>query len=356
LKSFNYFIKACLTVGFICFYCLFSFSQDQSVADSLATIYQEDERTGVAQLELLRNLSFNERVDLDLALKYAEELISLAKLEGDNRYVYRGYLQKGNSYILKGDLNIALESFIKSAEAAVKAQYIAGEGMAYFSVADTYSEIGNSNNAEIYYKKSIELLRKTDDTIALASALLNAGDEAVINKKFDTALIYFEESGILFKKANYLIGSAYNKGNIGMVFAEQGKDALAESNISQAIAILEELEDYSPIAEYLIYMSDIYLKKEDWPMALGYARRSLDLAKKYGLKKQISEANLKLAELYEEKGDQAIAYEYYKAHIIYRDSVINLENVQKAADTRTNFEVSQKQAEVVLSEQREKPA
>ena len=341
-------------MGFVCFQYLCCFSQDQSVADSLAIIYQEDELTGVTKLELLRNLSFNERGNLDLALEYAEELITLAKLENDNLYVYRGYIQKGNSYILQGDLNIALESFIKSAEAAVKAQYIAGEGMAYFSVADTYSEIGNSNNAEIYYNKAIDLLRKTDDTIALATALLNAGDEALINKKYDEALIYFEESGPLFKNANYLIGTAFNKGNMGMVYAEQGNNTLAEENINEAIGILEELEDYSPIAEYLIYMSDIYLKKGDWPKALGYAQRSLDLAKKYGLKKQISESNLKLAELYELKGDQAASYKNYKAHISYRDSVIDLEKVQQIADLRTDHEVSQKEIALDLSEQRRK--
>ena len=101
-------------------------------------------------------------------------------------------------------------------------------------------------------------------------------------------------------------------------------------------------------------MSDIYLRKKDWQTAFSYAQRSLDLAKKYGLKKQISESNLKLSELYEEKGDLSASYKYYKNHITYRDSVINLENVQQAADTRTNFEVSQKQNEVDLLEEKRK--
>ncbi len=354
MKPFNNLIKACLTVGFIYFLNVSGFAQDQRVSDSLLKIYQEGKLQGSEKLELLRHLSFNEVSDLALSLKYAEELITLSKLENNQLYLYRGYIQKGNKSRLFGNLDIALSSYFKGVEASIMAEYIAGEGQANMSIADVYSEMGNSDNAEIYYAKAIELLRKADDMVSLAIALLNAGDEAFNVGNYDLALEYFEESGLLFRDENNLTGTAYNKGNVGMVYAEQGKNALAEENINEAISMLEQLEDYSPIAEYLTYMSDIYLKKEDWQTALNYAQRSLDLAKKYGLKKQISESNLKLAELFEVKGDQATSYTYYKAHIAYRDSVINLENVQKAADTRTDFELSQKQIEVDLAEQREK--
>lgn len=347
-------------MGFVCFQILGSYAQDQNEADRLLKIYQEDKLEGSEKLELLENLSFNESNDFDLALKYAEELIVLAKIENNNKFLSKGYVQKGNANRVLGNLQRALEAYFNAAEAAVafynedKKSSIANEGVAYFSIADVYSEMGNSDNAQIYYTKAIDLLRKTDDTISLASALINAGDEAFNVKKYDKALAYFEESGIIFKNENYLIGTAYNKGNVGMVYAEQGKNALAEANIKEAIVILEELEDYSSITEYLIYMSDIYLKKEDLLTALTYAQRSLDLSKKYGLKKQIGDANLKLSELYEEKGDQVTSFKFYKDHIIYRDSLINLKKIQESADTRTNYEVAQEKVKTELSEQKRK--
>ena len=139
-----------------------------------------------------------------------------------------------------------------------------------------------------------------------------------------------------------------------MIYAQQENDIQAEVNINKAISILEELEDFYPITVYLTYMSDIYARKNDFPTALSYAQRSLVLATQYGLKEQIGEAHLKLSELHEETGDQATAYRHYKAHIAYRDSLINLEKVQQIADLRTNYEVSQKQIEIDLAEQREK--
>ncbi|HSM62781.1 MAG TPA: adenylate/guanylate cyclase domain-containing protein, partial [Gillisia sp.] len=308
----------------------------------------------IDKLELLKNLSFNQVSDIDASIKYAEELIALSKAQNNFQYLYSGYLQKGNAHRLAGDLDVALEAFFNSIDAAIKAEYKAGEGIANMAVADTYSEMGNSDNAAIYYFKAINILRQTDHPIALATALINAGDEAFNNENYKLALEYFKESGELFKEEDYLIGTAYNLGNMGMVYAEQGKDSLAKANINEAIAILEDLEDYYAISEYLTYMSDIYLKQGNDNASLDYALRSLELAQKYGLKKQISESNLKLSELYELEGKLPESYAFYKDHITYRDSFVNLENVANMADIRTDFEVSQKQAEVNLLNQQKR--
>jgi len=341
-------------IGFFCLKAITVSAQDQRVADSLVLIYKEDKLGGIEKLELLRNLSFNELNDNELSIEYAEELITQSRLDDNYLYLYRGYLQKGINYKLIGDLETALEAFFKSIEAAKKAKFKAGEGSAYMSVADVYSVLGNYDNSQLYYNKSIELLRKANDSIALASALLNLGDSYLNSKKYESALQNFEESGFIFKNVNYPIGTAYNLGNIGMVYAEQGKDDLATVNINKAITMLEELQDYYPISVYLTYMSDIYLKKGEKQVALNYAKRSLELAQQYGLKEQISDANLKLSVLYDQAGNHSASYKHYKDHITYRDSVTNIKSVQQMADLRTNYEVSQKQVEVDLLTQQKK--
>ena len=71
--------------------------------------------------------------DLNLALQYAEELISLSKQLENDLYLHRGYFQKGNKKRLLGDLEEALDAFFKSAEAARNAKFIKGEGSTYSS-------------------------------------------------------------------------------------------------------------------------------------------------------------------------------------------------------------------------------
>lgn len=326
-------------------------AQDQKLADSLAIIYLQENLPDSAKLELLRNLSFNEMRDLSLGLRYAEELIDLSEKLGNDLYLYRGYLQKGNKIRYQGNFDLALDAYFKSAEAARKADFKAGEGSTYGAIADIYSFSNNPTNAMLYYHKAISTLREAKDSVALASVILNAGDEHLNMRNYDSALVYFEESELIFENVDYPTGKAFSLGNIGMVYANIGQSNFAENNINEAILILEELENYYPICTYLISMSDIYFSKGDEATSLNYALRSLRLAQTHGLKEQISDANLKLSELYENAGNVGESFRYFKAHIAYRDSINNLKSVQKMADLRTDFEVSQKQVEVDLLNQ-----
>jgi class 3 adenylate cyclase/Tfp pilus assembly protein PilF len=329
-------------------------AQDQRKSDSLFNIFKADTIQGQAKLELLADLAFNEVNDLNLALKYADELILLAKQKGDYPYLSQGYFQKGNKKVQLGDLEEALESFFKCAEVARKNNRIQMEGSAYGAIAGIYSVSDNHKSAMLYFRKAITILRKAKDTIPLASFIMNAGDDFLTNKEYDSALVYFKESGALFEKSNYLIGKAYNLGNIGMVYANQGQNSLAEKNINEAVKILEGFEDYYPISVYLLSLSDIYSEKGDQEAALDYAQRSLVLGEKHRLKEQISDANLKLSELYEKTGNSSASLKHYKDFIVYRDSLNNIKAVQSMADIRTNHEVSQKQVEVDLLNQQKR--
>ncbi len=343
-----------LLIGFFCFISHYVSGQDQKLADSLSNIYKENKLEDTAKLELLKNLAFNEGKDIKLALQYAEELITLSKAYNNNIYLSSGYFQKGNKNRLLGNFPAALDAYLKSLDAAMKIHFIKGEGRAYMAIADIYSLNNDHQNAMLYYHKAITTLQPSSDTIAFASAILNAGDEFIKNNDYDSALLYLNQSKSIFEKANYLSGKAYSLGDIGMVYKEQGKYDLAKVNINEAIRILEELQDYSPVSEYLISLSNIYNKQDDLPTALNYANRSLQLADAHNLKEQISAANLQLSLLYEKAGNPGEAYKYYKNHIVFRDSVINIDSVKAIANKSREYEVSQKQAEVDLLSQQKK--
>ncbi|MEB8345386.1 tetratricopeptide repeat protein [Flavobacteriaceae bacterium KMM 6898] len=293
-----------------------------------------------------------EETNPDRKIEFSKLLIAKAAKDSSSSYsfLYTGYLQKGNAQLFKGNNPGALKSYFKSLEYANRTKDDKGIGSLMISIAGTYSAMGNSISAQKYYNNGIQILRKVNDSIKVATALLNAGDDFFNAGKLDSALIYTRESVVIFKNINHTIGQAYSLGNMGMIYAEQEKDNLAESNINKAIAILEELEDYYPISVYLTYMSDIYLRKNNLPAALNYAEKSLELAARYGLKEQISDANLKLSELYEVKGELGESLSYYKNHIAYRDSVKNIEAVQQMA----NQQDAQRRIEIDLLEQRRK--
>jgi adenylate cyclase len=329
-------------------------AQDQKVADSLARVYKEGKLTDTARLELLRNLAYNEMRDIDLGLGYAEELIALAAESGNNLYLHRGYLQKGNKLNQKGDPEAAMEAYIRSVEAAQKAGFGKGQGSALGAIADAYANSGNHANAMVYYRRAMEVLAPTGDSVILGVVISNAGDAFLQHKDYDSALVYFQQSARIFGQIDNLTLKAYNLGNIGMVYANTGRNELAEKNINEAIRLLEETEDYSPICFYLLSMADIFQQRGDMTNAMGYAQRSLSLAKQYKLQGPVSDASRKLSELYEQLGDKDKALGYFKRYVAYRDSVRDLSTVEKMANLRTEFEVSQKQVELDLANEEKK--
>ncbi len=359
LFGYPFSFKAYLLIGFFSLAYNTSFSQNISVSDSLESVYRMGGYDKKDELKILRELSLNHSMP-QKRLQYSSELIEKAKLLDSNQYLFSAFLQKGHALRLKGDYTLALESFFEAARIATNSKKNRDIGIVNITIADVYSEMKNHKNAVSYYENGIEILRKEHDTLNFANGLFNLGDEYLSNKEYDLAIEHFMEAGLIFRKIKPSdaeageIGEAYVLGNMGIIYAEQGKDDLAEANINEAIVILEKHELYAAISEYLTYMSDIYLNKNEWKSAFNYSKRSLDLATKYGLKEQISQANLQISRLFEKSGRFKESLTYFKKYQVYKDSIANLQNVQQIADLRTDFEISKKQTEVNLLNQQKK--
>jgi len=339
-------------MGFFVFVGVVAFGQDKARGDSLERVFTRGEFGPDQKLILLKDIAVN-HPDVQKKLIFSELLIEAARSADSADYLFQGYLEKGTAYRLKGDLSNALKSYFEGAGVAEKMKSTKRMGAINIAIADVYAIMGNHATAVRYHQEAIAMMREEKDSINLGSALLNAGDEYINYDRLDTALAYTIEAETIFRLLHYTVGQAYARGNIGMIYAKLGNNLQAEANMNLAILLLEDKREYYPIAVYLAYISDIYLIKNDPSTALVYARRSLDLARKHGLKDQVSEAYLRLSKIYDQKGMPGEALTYYKQHIAYKDSVTNIVSVQKMADLRTDFEVSRKQIEVdLLNEQK----
>jgi len=357
-KSFSILIfktKVFLVIGLLFIFCLNSFCQNQKKADSLESIYLSRNYTKQDRLIILKDLA-KYHINPQKKLTYSKELIRLSQELDSINYLYDGLMLKGDALRNKGDHYLALENHFQAERIAKKKNSDLKLGQSYIAIADVYSDLEEYDNSVRYYNEAIDLLRKENDSSAIATALYNGGDGYVNMKKYDSALIYFNESSIIFKKIDYLMGTAYNLGSIGMVYKEKGNYELAKDNLKRSIAILENLKAYPAISEYLITMSDIYADQNDFITAISYAHRSLDLAERYRLKKLISESNSSLSKLYEKEGDMASSLKYFKNYMAYRDSVKNLETVEQMASIRADYEIKKKEDEILVFKKEEEIA
>ncbi len=327
------------------------YSQNQKKADSLIYLLElKENRSDSVKFDILRGI-LNNHTNQDVRIKYANKALEIAKKSNNLLWLYQSTLNIGYAYKKKGDLKKALEAFFQSAAYAKKTKHKKGEAGACNAIGSVYRVQGNYPTALYYYNLGITQLRILADSSNLAISLMNTGELYRTQHILDTALLYFKESGEIFDLKEYKIGTAYNIGNIGLVYAEQGKHIRAEEYILKATKILEELGDTYPIAVYNTYMADIYKAKGDMPRALEYAQHSYSLAKADELKEQIRDASQKLSKLYGADKAYEKAFFYQEEYLAYRDSINNEETIHKMADLRTEYEVSQKQVEVDLLNQ-----
>lgn len=339
-------------MGFFLIISYSNFAQNQSLADSLEVIFKKGDFDEKDRLNILEILAQNHTV-YEKRIEYIDELIEFSKDLDANDYLWSGYLEKGNVLTKNGDLNLALECYLKAADIAMEIKENSLLGSTYTAIAGAYYNAHNHQNTVYYYQKAIEIFRqaKTLDSLNFAKANLNLGDEYLRVNQPDSALVYLLQSEPIFKSLQHEAGEAYNLGNIGIAYAQKGRHDSAESYMNDAIIIHKALQDYYPICQYLLIKADIYIAKGDYETASNFAHESLFLATEKGLKKQISEANLKISDIYNSVGNVSESYKHYKDHITYRDSVLNLTSFQQMADMRTDFEVAQKQSEVDLLNQ-----
>lgn len=353
LKS--YIIKLLVFI-FVGFFVFSAFGQNQNEADSLIELLSKKHDFSDSAICYIQNsIAFNSIQPRD-KVYYSEKSVKLAKKIGDERQLALAYRYMGGAYKNLGHLTKAIESYIEAAGYYSNVGLELGVGVVYLDLGGVYDMQGNFDLSKYYHKKSIAILKIENDSIRMASAILNLGELYRTNNLFDSAMVYYNEAQLVFDQVGHKTGQAIAEGNIGMVLNELNQLELAEIKILSAIEKLNQFKNLAPIAEYQLTLADIYAKKRAYQTALNWANSALDISTNFGLKGTSRDANLVLSNLYVKQSDFENAYYHQNQYIAYRDSINNEEVVRQMADLRTDFEVSKKQVEVDLLSEKNRNA
>ena len=292
----------------------------------------------------------NKSSDPQEKIKYANLLLNVSS--NDPLSLMQGNMYIGIAKRNNGDFKSALEFYFKSLEYAKQLTF-SEQSLINLTIGDTYKSATHFENAYKFYSKARILyqdngVRNEQDSANLTVVYTNIGDLFLLQRQYDSALINFKKAENLalgFEQEYYL---AAIQGNIAIVYAAIGEIDSAEKEIVKCVNRLIELQYWDIGVDFLRYLVEIYEEQEKFSLALKYARQMEAISTEYGLKSLSASANLKLSEIMQSKGEYDSALSFYKKYVSLKDSVLNLETVQKMADQRTEFEVGQKQTELDL--------
>ncbi len=328
-------------------------AQDQRKADSLKQVFYENDTLSLSsKLKLVSTISTLSAAPQD-KLMYADLLLDLAEQADSEEHRIKAYQFKGVAFRTRGDLKKSIENLFLSLRAAIDGNNIDLQVEAYIEIANTYISNNDFKNALVHQKKAIEIIRLHGNKEQLAINLLNTGFVYYTTNLLDSALLLYNEAEPLFNAVGLKIGMAYTLGNRALVYWKQGDYSTAKRDLLKTIEMLEPLGDQFGMADYHNQLGNIYLELEDIGPAIDHTKKALAMAEVLDLKQQIRDASLLLSGLYEKKEDFKKALTYQKKYITYKDSIENAESTRKIADLRTAFEVSLKEKEIDLLENRQ---
>jgi two-component system NtrC family sensor kinase len=318
-------MKSIKLLVFICLWCQGAFAQ-QSLSDSLEHRLSQHlaDTTRVLVLDQLgRSLMYSKPFE---AIQLAQDGLKLARKIGFKRGEARILNRIGTILRITGNYAKALEAHLESVQVAEATNDLDALARTYNNIGILYSERKDSRKAIEYYQKTRVLAEQLKNNDLKRIALSNIGTDYAFLNRLDSAQIYTRIAYelTLKLKANDAQIELINLGNI---YKRMGNYPLALTYYKKSIPTSITVENHRTLSQTYFEMGEVYRKLNRPDSAIGYAKRSLQLAQTTNLPINVLNAGKLLSELYETTNPQQ-ALVYFKLAAVAKDSLESSEKVR----------------------------
>jgi serine phosphatase RsbU (regulator of sigma subunit) len=284
----------------------------------------------------------------------------------------------------QGDMKLALESYMKSAELCAGMKNQIGLGKALNNIGSVYEDMGDVVNALDYYHRSLKVREKIKDQKGVAVCYNNIGLIYFKQEDYKQALKYYLSAldilisldhqqliaisynniGLVYKKENkpeqaleyFTKGRAIQKSmgddfnflqtnsNVGLILESQGKYKEALVCYRENLKLAETLAFKKGIATSLSNIANILLLTGRSNEAQPLAEKSMRLFSELGFPEFISSSSNLLSRIYERNGNYKGAFDMHVLHKKMNDSINRVENKKAAIQKELQYTYDKKAA------------
>lgn len=275
--------------------------------------------------------------NLFLGLKKWEE-------SGFQKGVVISYIHIGNVYDDLGNYPEALKNFFKALKLYEKIGSKEGIAMSYNSIGVVYKNQGKYSESLKNYFAALKLWEELGDQRGIAQSYNNIGNVYFEQGKYSESLKNFQASLKIKEEFGDKRGVAGSYLNIGSIYEQQGNYLKAQETYIAALKIFEEIGNKSGIASTLNSLGYIELQLKRPEVAKKQHFEALTLAKEIGMNSLVRDVYFNMTLTDTTLGNYKDAYQNYKQYIVYRDSLVNLENERKSLEIMMGYEFEKKEA------------
>ncbi len=248
---------------------------------------------GVAQA--CDNLGYYYQVNKpDSAIYFYKQALAFYEKQKDPLRISTFHNQLGVCYFTKGDLNTALDHYLKCAEYASKKK-----GPVLNNIAQIYVKLGQIDKAMATYSQSIDCFNLVGDTTMAAAINQNIGMMYLEKFEYDKAEKYMLQALNKISPQHY----SYTQGlaNLGLNYSLKGELEKGKVYLLKAASLFRKEDNLKGLAFTLANLGTTYsLLGKDYE-ALNNCIEGYELSKKLGFLENIEKTSRMLARIYEKK-------------------------------------------------------
>ncbi|GAA4465337.1 hypothetical protein GCM10023093_17360 [Nemorincola caseinilytica] len=325
-------------------------------------------------------------IDVEHALKMAEDIIQRSKVVAYPRGIGRGLNLKGSCYWLMGDYEHGLAILKEALHIAERIKDVGLEARVLHNFGNIYRDMGDLANALTHFEKALINNEQIGDEFAQSVILTSISNLLYDLNDYDSALEYalkclpiFERAhnrtslinvhntlgNIYFKKEQFSEALHYFQENLKHSEPETAAYVMAESGLGK---VYYKMQDFGNSSRYLtdalreaqllgnvevqiichFYLGRLYMDDNNDRQALQSLHAAYSLAEEYQRRHDLMSIHEVLSALYDKMGDipQAFhhlkTFEQLKEEIFQQKILSELRNLQ----VRQQIELARKEKEV----------
>lgn len=303
-------------------------AQTSTRKDSLKILLQK-EKLDTSRVRLLLQLSGLYVTNKpDTAMFLALEALSLSQRIGSVKGEGGSLTRIGQAYRAAGNLPKALELFLKVLKLAETNNNPTAIAGSLHDIGTIYNAQGEYRQAIDYLLKAKELNEQLNNKRGILVNLLRIGHSYLGLKQYDSAMVHAQQGYELAKKLDTPF-EGMTLSLMGDISSKTGQNKLALEYYRLSIPHFKKREINKELGDAFLSMAKLFEHEEQTDSALFYANKAFQINRTAGFTVGVRDVGSFLSTYYENRGNSDSAFFYIKTASTASDSLSSQERINQ---------------------------
>lgn len=317
-----------------------------------------EEHKKVSDVLIVLGINQINQYKFDNAIEFLNQAIENLEANKIQDGLASAYVNIGNAMMGSTKYEEAIEKYFEAVKQFKKEGSPERVIEPYVNIGNAFFHLKDYENAIKYYNITLEHSDTNDLSQHKSILLNNIGEVYIAKKKFNKSVKYLIEALDINRKIGNKRFISMNLCNLGDAFMKQGNFQKAKNYIDEAILVASEINSNELLT--LGYFNNGILNKLNYEFEKSNNRKNLELLKQSVdfLLKAEEKANItndirykidiyyNLAEVFNLKEENDLAYNYLKKYIYLEDSLNNAESIAKVISLESSKDNELKSQEI----------